>query len=608
MHKFTPEVIVLDLEGLNKETWDQADSSTAVVESIKQKKKSLVVKAAATHSGLLLNNGTIYSPVEMKKAVDTMTSPYKIPVLRKHDEQEDAIGRIISARYVDTSKAFLKNFPQFAPLVQDSTDPSTTAKLLKDLAIVTKDANNYRGLGYIQIAMEITDKDSQEKFIDGRYATVSAKFAFKKAVCGTCGTSAKKVTTDEGMALICQCHEDSETNVGGPYTPFSLRYREVSETPVPRDLYATVEDMEIVEKDVDLFAVLKDSEDTGAMFVYDLTSSFADSDSSLDGDTVGKHLYLAIKNSEKNTEVVTIEETADSEDNTEAPVEATTVETKNFLELWDSLKEEGKVEEIFNYIEDKENVYYVGSKNTFPATSLLEINKSLELLDQYTPDEYGLYETIKQGLESRKALFPPPPVEEPVVTDSTTTEEVQDNDEVKVFLDSMLTIVDKISVDILEDSHKQVIEKLANNIGINYNNTIDRQKDIIESLKIQLDSEKRVNTKLAEKVNELIKGKVEIEVTAQDSESTVEDSVTEGLLNTNLVVENPVVEVRDHSLADLAETTNDETTTLEDASTKYPILYQQYKAIKARGGKIKAEMYLNNLKTKGIIAKNISFD
>ncbi len=169
-------------------------------------KKGLIVRLAATHAGIITGNNTFYMPDKMREGVPTFVENFGKPILTHHNEEQDPIGRIIEARYVDTSKT-LRDSQWNNKQVRDSAgrvQGTISDKLLDDFIggkmpfgqavdVVRNILDNsvlqdpqYEGLGYAEIIAEITDKDAIEKFLDGRYLTGSVSASTDKAVCSHC--------------------------------------------------------------------------------------------------------------------------------------------------------------------------------------------------------------------------------------------------------------------------------------------------------------------------------------------------------------------------------------------------------------------------------------
>jgi len=152
--------------------------------------QSLCVDIAATHAARPTRNNGFYLPQKMRDGVSSMMEPYPKPVLSHHDAHSDPIGRIVSAKYIDTSNTLIHNNPQDR-LIRDMNDPRTPFFRMVDLVdqLVSSDLlhdPNYPGLGYILATIELTNSDAIQKAIDKRFLTVSTGASSDKAVCSTC--------------------------------------------------------------------------------------------------------------------------------------------------------------------------------------------------------------------------------------------------------------------------------------------------------------------------------------------------------------------------------------------------------------------------------------
>lgn len=169
-------------------------------------KKALRVRIAATHAGIITGNNTFYMPDKMREGVPTFTQNYNKPVLVHHDENKDPIGRIVEAKYVDTSSS-IRDSKWFGRDITDRgvVQGTLNDKLVKDLVdgkmpfgmavdvvrnildnSVLQDDPSYQGLGFAEITAEITDEEAIQKFLDGRYLTGSVSASTDKAVCSHC--------------------------------------------------------------------------------------------------------------------------------------------------------------------------------------------------------------------------------------------------------------------------------------------------------------------------------------------------------------------------------------------------------------------------------------
>lgn len=161
--------------------------------SVQDKKnvKSLVVHIEASHAGIINGNGFFYMPKGMENGVSTWTAPFPKPVLVNHDNKSDPIGRVYGAKYVDYGLADATSFG-------GSNYPGDVIEHIMDFTKgPTFGGGAYKGLGHLELESEITDTDSIQKILDGRYLTVSIGGSCKDVTCSSCGSSIK----DEIAAL-----------------------------------------------------------------------------------------------------------------------------------------------------------------------------------------------------------------------------------------------------------------------------------------------------------------------------------------------------------------------------------------------------------------------
>jgi hypothetical protein len=168
--------------------------------------KGLVTRIAATHSGLITRNNGFYMPDKMRAAVSSWTDIYPKPVQVHHDDHDDAVGRVMSARYVETTAVVADKFKNH--VLRDSQkrqvgyadaafwDKLNSPKisfheklqLLKLVDSVLQD-KHYRGTGYIELTCDIVDAEAIKKVQNGIFLTVSVGAMSDKAVCSVCNTN-----------------------------------------------------------------------------------------------------------------------------------------------------------------------------------------------------------------------------------------------------------------------------------------------------------------------------------------------------------------------------------------------------------------------------------
>ena len=218
-----------------------------------QQPAGLLVRIAATHSGLITRNNGFYLPDKMKKGADSFIENYGKPVLLHHNDHKDPVGRIIQATYRDVSGAIADKYD--GTIVRDKRGKEKgkiTSQLIKDFSsgkmpfgmqvdIISAylrdsllDDSSFEGLGYIELVANITDRESIQKLLDGRYLTGSVGATTNAAVCSVCRSD----WTEKG-----QC----EHNPGAVYDGVKcfviagdLTYDEYSFVNVPADRHSKV--------------------------------------------------------------------------------------------------------------------------------------------------------------------------------------------------------------------------------------------------------------------------------------------------------------------------------------------------------------------------------
>lgn len=170
-----------------------------------QSANGLLIRIAATHSGIITRNNGFYLPDKMKKGAPTFIENYGKPILLHHKDHEDNVGRIKVAQYVDTSGGVIDRYDglrvrnsagkEVATFNKQMISDFVTGKLpfgsqVDVVRSIFRDAvldeSGYEGLGHIQIVADITDPQAIQKLLDGRYLTGSVGATTNKAVCSIC--------------------------------------------------------------------------------------------------------------------------------------------------------------------------------------------------------------------------------------------------------------------------------------------------------------------------------------------------------------------------------------------------------------------------------------
>ena len=200
--------------------------------------RTLRIDLVATHSGRLTRNNGFYLPQKMRDGVGTFTESYGKPILIHHDQHQDPVGRVISAKYIDTSIDFHGNQNQEALVRGLSKNELTFGASLSIIESMIEDDRfsdpGYPGLGYILVTADLTDPEAIQKVMDKRYLTVSVGATTDKAICSIC----KKDMVEEGFCehKPGKVYDDKKCFL----TAGSLSYDELSFINTPADSLAQI--------------------------------------------------------------------------------------------------------------------------------------------------------------------------------------------------------------------------------------------------------------------------------------------------------------------------------------------------------------------------------
>ncbi len=154
---------VLDFAHLDSSSIIDEASRTFKDELSSGEKRKLQITTIATHSGKIIND-RVYPGTKVKAGAKTFfkseDSTFDKPFLKNHDRDSDPLGRVVNAEYVATRTG----------------------------ALWTSDYNSptEEGSGFLKTTSIITDQDAIEKFLDGRYQTVSQSAVTDGAYCAKC--------------------------------------------------------------------------------------------------------------------------------------------------------------------------------------------------------------------------------------------------------------------------------------------------------------------------------------------------------------------------------------------------------------------------------------
>lgn len=241
--------------------------------------QSLLLRVAATHSGIITGNRKFYRPDFMRDSVHTWVPTGKpaLPVLRGHDEDGEVLGRIREAKYVDETWKWSKDYPQLKDNYFLNQDSSKKVNLYKSIDYITgtlaKD-KSYQGLGHIELGIQLTNPEAIEKVLREEYLCVSAGAVTDEAICSVCHT-------DWASNDKCE-HRPGEIVDGKRMFLISgrFRYEELSFVNFGADPFAAVKSKELkdsLEKMFFLGLSVKD-QDKAIINGLKITDSLYDSD------------------------------------------------------------------------------------------------------------------------------------------------------------------------------------------------------------------------------------------------------------------------------------------------------------------------------------------
>jgi hypothetical protein len=198
--------------------------------------KSLLVRVAATHAGIVNGNMRFYRPDRMQHGVHTWVpkNTYPRPVLIGHNDNGEVLGRVLDAKYVDESYKYKSEHTQ----IRDSAfyDSKKKLDLFKSIDWIVENLmprDDYSGLGYIALGMKVTNPDAIQKVLRDEYLTVSVGFKSDAAICSICHTD---------WAVDDRCEHKLGEAVDGKkmfLIAGHMDYEEVSFVNFPADPFAT---------------------------------------------------------------------------------------------------------------------------------------------------------------------------------------------------------------------------------------------------------------------------------------------------------------------------------------------------------------------------------
>lgn len=173
----------------------------------------------ATHSGVITNR-RVYPGAKVQKGYKTFfdkknggDAEYDKPVLRHHSTYEDPIGRIVSAQFTQLRQG------------QDF-----------DYDYKMPDDEGGRGSGVVTLDAYITDPDSMQKIIDGRYLSISVGHSTDAMDCSICDKNIFKCMHNPGQWYDKEGEECDKNDDGSRlcyYITGNMVYNEASFVNMP---------------------------------------------------------------------------------------------------------------------------------------------------------------------------------------------------------------------------------------------------------------------------------------------------------------------------------------------------------------------------------------
>lgn len=166
--------------------------------------KQLLIKIKATHFNYVNKNHLLYTENAVTRGAKSWTTPFNKPQLIGHDTKSAPIGRILDYKIVkgETKKGIPGN--------------------------------------YVELIAKISDPDSIEKILDGRYSTVSVGSSSCRVICSECD----QIITEDGL---CEHKKGSYNEKGNPiyWLIDQIGYTEDSFVNEPADEYAIIDEIQI---------------------------------------------------------------------------------------------------------------------------------------------------------------------------------------------------------------------------------------------------------------------------------------------------------------------------------------------------------------------------
>jgi len=211
--------------------------SRGLIDSVSQTSR-LMLTIDTSHAGIPNLNNRIYRPDMMKRGALSMVDR---PVVKHHNDCDDAIGIVTDAEFVDiATDAFRSAHPSFMRAGFWTKDTPWD-----DIWTMSPE-----GLAKLVARAQVTDQDAQEKILDRRFLSVSIKFRTDGFDC-TCGLEKADYWYEpkEDEEDLCSCSPGTTDKDGVQHfnVPRSLAYPHLSIVNEPADENAKILDAEFVD-------------------------------------------------------------------------------------------------------------------------------------------------------------------------------------------------------------------------------------------------------------------------------------------------------------------------------------------------------------------------
>jgi hypothetical protein len=218
---------------------------------------SLLSEAIVTHAGMVNRNWGYYPPEKIRNSAKHWIEPYRRPVLYNHDEYDKPRGRVMGSVYKDIT-------PALAP---------------KDVKrSVFRDGFQYRGLGYLQNLLDVSDPETVAGILDGRLSTVSVSGETDELKCSVCGQDWLTDGRCEHRFGNEYQIEDSEEMALAYFIAGNFIWDELSFVNTPADPFAMVVNPEVTatakDKVLEIYQVKDCTVDKEAIVDKDLSRLF----------------------------------------------------------------------------------------------------------------------------------------------------------------------------------------------------------------------------------------------------------------------------------------------------------------------------------------------